>query len=417
VKIYAVGLNHRTAPVEIREKFSIHPEEQVALLLRLGGLPDVAECVLLSTCNRTEAYLYTADRDLNSNEIEREICRFKQLSLAEYKKYFYVYGGVDAVKHLLKVTSGLDSLVWGEDQVLGQVKRAFAAALKAGTTGAFMNTLFREAVTAAKLLKSTRQQSRRPVSAGALAVQAARSFQDGQLENKTAVLIGAGEMGRLVLKELVALGICKAWITSRNRTKVAEITRRYPQATAFDYSKRYGLMDAADLIISATAGPHYTITADSLKAALSKVKKRVFIDLAVPRDIDDAIRELPGVTYLNIDQISESYGGAWEDGRLEVLRRTQFLEQRVLEFERWYAFRNVVPLMREIQASTDGYIEAAVAKLKHAGPAERAMVRRAMRNLANHLLNKCFYSVGQNISSAEMRSYFECLGKSWARDE
>jgi glutamyl-tRNA reductase len=123
------------------------------------------------------------------------------------------------------------------------------------------------------------------------------------------------------------------------------------------------------------------------------------------------------VTYLNIDQLPKSCGGAGEDGRWEAAKTMRFLEQRVLEFERWYAFRNVVPLMRIIQANTDEYIEANLAKLKKAGPAERAMVRHAMRDLAKHLFNKCFYNVRQNTSGAEARSYFECLGKAWARDE
>jgi glutamyl-tRNA reductase len=391
VNIYAVGLNHRTAPVAIREKLSIRKEEFEELLTRLNRLPAVAECVLLSTCNRTEAYLYTENPRWDSTLIEREICSFKQLGLAEYKQYFYVYAGLPAVKHLYKVASGLDSLIWGEDQILGQVKQAFASSLACGVTGAVLNTLFREAITAAKALKNTIRQFRQTLSTAAAGIKTAQAYWEDRLENKNAVLIGSGAVGKSVLEELCAAGVAKVGIASRNRTKVAEIIAQYPRAFAFDYQERYRFINEADLVVSATASPHYTVTRDNLQAALSLSKQRVFIDLAVPRDLDDTIRELPGVICLNLDQLPGQSGSGPEVGPTAQLRLEQLLGQRVLQFEKWYAFRETLPLLRDIQASTANYIEATLAKLKSDNAAEREVVRRAMQGLANHLLNQCFY--------------------------
>lgn len=452
MNIFVTGLNYRTAPLAVREALSFNAAEQKEALLFLAGLPQISECVMLSTCNRTELYVYSeaGQPDGTAAAIEKGLCRSKGLPVAEYRKYFYSYRGIGAVQHLFRVTSGLDSMVVGEDQILGQVKQAHRAALEAGTSRTCLNTLFREAVTAAKLIKNEMKSSgaRVPRSVASQAVKEAlrrmqSAFahdtfaQDGfpqearaqGLTGKTVLIIGAGEVGGLVLESLANTGVHKVFLTSRNtNTRLRARTCGAPagipdeaqtgrqRVEILDYQRRYDFIDQADLIFSATASPHYTITRDKLEESLITPKPRIFIDLAVPRDIDTDIRELPGVHYLNLDDLAENAGSDWNLSVLEGIRAERIMNEHILSFERWYEFRNVLPLMREIQHASSGYVAAKIndtlAKLQSANSKEKEIVRQAMGNLANHFLNQYLYAVKENVSGEEASVYLKCLGKS-----
>ncbi|HBE78256.1 MAG TPA: glutamyl-tRNA reductase [Firmicutes bacterium] len=433
MNIFVSGLNYRTAPLEIREKLSFSAEEQKNTLMRIAALPQVSEGVILSTCNRTEIYVYFEANSpggvITSAMIENELCRYKGLPALEYRKYFYSYQGIGAVQHLFRVTVGLDSMVVGEDQILGQVKKAHQAALDAGTSRTCLNTLFREAVTAAKLIKNALRLSKMPRSVASLAIKEIRRRLSKDLSGKTVLLIGTGEVGSLILANLADTGVKKILLASRNKGKNAGhlggIPARfqplqYP-VEIIDYQLRYDCMNEADLIFSATASPHYTITRDQLEKSLQSAKKRIFIDLAVPRDIDKDIRELSGVEYLNLDDLAKNAGADWNLSMLEGIKAEGIINEHVLSFERWYQFRNVLPLMREIQHVSSGYVEVkineALVKLQSASDSEKEVVRNAMQNLANHFLNQYLYAVKENVSWEEANAYLKCLGKSMGMSE
>jgi len=413
MNIYVCGINYKAAPLEVREKFSFSTSELKEALVKARMNKGVDECLLLSTCNRTELYIYSADGCLKRNDMEELVCGLKGLDAREYRKYFYSYSGIKAVKHIFNVTCGLESMVLGEDQILGQVKSAHETARKAGATSVVLNTLFRDVVTAAKKVKTNTALSRKPVSIASIAVQFISSQFEGHLEEKTALVIGAGEIGTIAMKNLVSKGIRKVYVTTRSHGKASHYAGRCGNVSQVDYRDRYLYMDEADIVISCTSSPHYTITADMLEKHLHSDKKRVFADLAVPRDIDCTITSLQGIEYYNIDDLKSVSDKNARKRLEESLKAEAITEEFVEGFERWYEFRNVLPTVIRIQDETrritDEKINRTLSKLKAASEEDKDIVRQAMKNIVDCMMNRFVYRIRENGSKEDIGTYFRCL--------
>ncbi|MCX7711182.1 MAG: glutamyl-tRNA reductase [Clostridia bacterium] len=414
MNIYVTGVNHRIAPLEVREKLSFNGEEHVQALQAISALPGVEECVLISTCNRTEVYIHSLEENFENEILENTLCRLKALDLYGFKKYFYTYQGQKAVKHLFKVAGGLDSMVLGEDQILGQVKSAHEAAMDTKTSAVVMNTLFREAVTTAKKIKTSTEISKNSVSVASLAVKVVGDLFGNDFENKNTLIIGTGKIGSVVLKNLGDKGLRKIYATSRNHGRGSGAKEDNTCVEYVNYNDRYQVMDECDIIISSTSSPHYTITRDMLEKALRSAKKRVFIDLAVPRDIDADIRNLSGISYLNMDDLQAEAGRNIDRRVVEAKKAEEMVNESVAEFEHWYEFRKVLPVIKDIQSFADGILEEKVsqtlAKLKNATEEDKEVIRASMTNTVNEILNKFVYSIRECSDKEDMQTYFRCLG-------
>lgn len=412
MNIYLCGLNHKTAPLEVREMFSFTSEETKEALLELKEQNDIEECVLLSTCNRTEVYVYTKKDDFNRSELEDLLCALKGLNLYDYKKYFYFYAGQKAVRHLFKVACGLESMVLGEDEILRQVKNALEIAQKTKTTAAVLNALFRDSVTIAKKVKTWTGISRKAVSVASLAVNFIAEQFENYLTEKTALIIGGGEVGTVVLKNLLSKEIGRVYLASRTHRRLPAEDEK-DIVLKVDYENRYDFLDEADIVISCTSSPHYTITADMLEGVLSVPKKRVFVDLAVPRDIDLEVKNIEGVTYYNIDDLKK-VGDRNLSRRLEEsLKAEKMIEEAVADFEKWYEFRNILPVVQKLQEDTHRLAEENAARLINKlgcfTEEEQRSVKKAMHNLADFMMNRFVYEVRENGSKEEIETYFKCL--------
>ena len=414
MNIFVSGVNYKTTPLETRENLSFTIEEQKKALEEIRKLPGVDECAILSTCNRTEAYVYSEDRDFNNDVVERLLCSLKGVCIYDMKKYFYVYSSTRAVKHLFKVACGMDSLVIGEDQILGQVKGAYDLSLEMGSSRGVLNTLFREVITAAKKVKTFTGISRNNISVGSLAVKLVGDIFQGKLEDKCVLVIGTGKIGSLVLKNLSSRGFHKIYITNRTHGKTGELSKAYENVLPVSYNDRYSVIDECDVVISSTASPHYTITRDMLEKSLACGKERIFIDLAVPRDFDTAIKELAGVRYFNIDDLQSVIGENMDKRAVEMSRAEKIINEYVMEFEKWYEFRGVLPVVREIQKFTEEMLNEKItrtlARLKCASEEDRDIVKASMTSTINEILNKFIYSVREYASKEDLETYFRCLG-------
>jgi glutamyl-tRNA reductase len=415
VNVEVIGINFRSAPLEIREKLQFTPEEQRDFLDFFGQQHAADELVLLSTCNRTELYLSKDKAGFDGPALEDAMCGYKKLKSAGLRKYFYVYRGSEAARHLFRVACGLDSLVFGEDQILGQVKKAHQTALAAGASKAVLNTLFRNAVTGAKLVKSRTRLAQKPVSAATVAVDKAWELSGDGLVHQTALIIGSGEMGALTINSLLARKIGHIYLAARKPGKVRPILEGRPQVEAVAYERRYEYMDRADLVFSMTTSPHYTITGEELAGALVTLKRRTFIDLAVPRDMDEKISALPGVRYFNMDNLNGNSREDWQQCALDAIQAEKILDEQLIEFERWYQSREVLPLIRQIEKTVrervDHKINSALVKLKTVDAAEKRMIAREMRGITGYLLNRCLYSVKETASGKEAGIYYRCLSR------
>ncbi|BCN32174.1 glutamyl-tRNA reductase [Anaeromicropila herbilytica] len=347
MKIYNVSISHKTAPVEVRELLAFTEEEKVDFICNAIRLESVSECVLITTCNRSEVYLSG-----EQNAVEDIMLLLVQKKKLEYEpmlKYFRIFQQEKAIEHLYKVASGMDSMLIGEDEILGQVKSAYELALNNKTTGYYLNTLFRDAITCAKRVKTDTNLSKTSISIATLAAHAVFDFQS-QTGHKKVLIIGlTGKMGTIVMKNLYKHQEITLIGTTRKHKSKEDIQVIYPKVTMVDYANRYDYIDEADIIVSATTSPHYTITKDMLHKNITVQKERLFLDLAVPMDIDRTIRSMEGITLYDIDYFTELSKKNNEQKLMEVERAKQIIEEEVDEFLKWMSFKEFIPHLSDIK--------------------------------------------------------------------
>lgn len=387
----------------MREKFAFTPQQQASILEELYSWVFISECVIISTCNRTEVYLWSENK-----EKAREIFEYTQgvllrsaglENMADVGHIFRFYSGDKAIHHLFLVASGLDSMVIGEDQILGQVKEAHQFAAKIKTCGTYMNTFFRYSVTAAKKVKTDTALSKTPISTAIICIRAAQSYL-GTLDDKNIMIIGAsGKIGSIVKKNLLSDYKARVFVTTRdgnleNSQGVFNHGRDTVYYTYIPYEKRYEYLADMDVVISATSSPHYTLTYDSVEKCLvfgqdkEHVKPRAFMDLAVPLDIESRIGSLPGVMCSNIDDFGKTARTNNAVRLKEADSARQILEEYETAFKKWMIFQQSLKIME--------YTKGAILKEGDQKGMEKA-------------LSHFFYRVRESASPDQLEVFMECL--------
>lgn len=297
-----LSISYKKTPQEVREKFAFSPDQQRSFFQQVTTVPGVTQCVILSTCNRCEIYFDGGSRTVQPVEVL--LCRNKGVSLKETLPILYVYEGAGAIRHLTRVAAGMDSMILGEDEILRQLKEAYQTALDAKMTSFEFNTIFQMAIAAAKNIKTDTGLSTTPVSYGTLAANEVFHWPG---KEKLVLIIGAsGKIGSITAKNIAGHPGITLYGTLHSKHGGKKITEVPAEMTMIPFPDRYSLMDRADVIISATSSPHYTVTEEELEPVLQTGKERLFLDLAVPADIDSSIAELDGITLRNIDWFRET---------------------------------------------------------------------------------------------------------------
>ncbi len=413
MNLFVIGVNYKRTPIEIREKLSFSVDQQRQALAYINNITGVDGCVVLSTCNRMEIYIHAEDEHFNMDLIENALCQLKQLEIDKIKKHLYFYQGLDVVKHLYNVTSGLDSMVLGEDEILRQVKAAFDLSLEEKCGGSIINGLFKGAVTAAKKVKTITEISNKPVSVGSHAVLSIESVLGKELSGKTVMLIGAGQIGRVFLTNVKDRGLKKVYVTvrtygTRNRRELKGLNVDF-----VNHSNRYNYIDECDIIVSATTSPHYTITKSPLEDYLKNDKERVFVDLAVPRDIDSNIAELAGVHHFNIDYLNSLVDENYDSRKREALKAKDIIAEHVKEYEDWYYFRQMLPFVNNIKSFSDQLVKTRAddlsQKVKGLSSKDEAKIHYAIKKTADDIINRIIYGAKEINDKEHMQVYFQCL--------
>lgn len=330
MKIIMASLEHSLAPIDLREKLSFTKAQNMAAVREMNQDPRVSGCALLSTCNRTELYLSTQE-DLEPGKL---LCSVQGIPYEPYQHAFITLSDEDAMRHLMAVAAGLRSRIWGEDQIISQVKTAISLAREAGTADPMLETLFRCAVSAGKEIRSCTHLNSVPTSAASMAVELLQK-ESGDLKGKRAVVIGNGEMGRLAASLLFAAGA---------DTSVTLRTYRHGETIipsgcgVIPYEERLEHMEGADLLLSATTSPHYTVTKDML--SLLKNPPRILVDLSIPRDIEPECREIPGIRLYNVDDL-----GSHLEDRTVPPEVTEIINNQLDNFYHWLNFRDCMQSM------------------------------------------------------------------------
>ncbi|SHH99927.1 glutamyl-tRNA reductase [Sporobacter termitidis DSM 10068] len=341
MKICMAGIDYNTASLDDRERFAPTKAAQAKLLEKALRYPGVSGCVVISTCNRMELWLSRGEEDVaRPFDI---LCAQFGVDAAAHEKYFTQREDDDAVRHLFEVTSGLKSRIFGEEQILAQVKEAIVFSRENKAADPVLEALFRGAVTAAKKAKTSVHLQAVDRSAPKTAVQILKSRFSG-LDGLRCLVIGSGEMGLLSARTLAAEG-CAVTITQRRHILSGGVV---PAGCAvIDYEDRYKFFESAQVVVSATRSPHYTLACDQVSGLLAGQEKLLF-DLAVPRDIDPKIAGLPGITLYDIDHLGGDLTAL--DDNESVRRVKEIIDGEIREFERWRSIRAMMPMVSELGA-------------------------------------------------------------------
>jgi glutamyl-tRNA reductase len=356
-----VGLSHKTAPIEIRERLTFPAHRQEAALEELVGGDEVAEAVILSTCNRTEVYVVSASAEGGAEAVMGCFTDLCGLPREELGRYVYNADGQAAVRHLFRVVSSLDSMVVGEAQILGQCKDAYDAAFEHGSAGRILNKLFRQSFEVGKRVRTETSIGESAVSISYAAVELAKKVFS-TLAGRTILIVGAGKMSELTARHLVSQGVASVLVANRTYERAVELAERFEgEPVAYEDLVRH--IGAADIVISSTGAEGFVIGKDDVAAAVHGRRSPLFlIDIAVPRDIDPDVNELHNVFLYDIDDLSGVVESNMEERMHEARRAEVIIAEEVEAFEAWIESMEVVPTIAEIRAGAEAMRQEEYAK-------------------------------------------------------
>ncbi|WML30533.1 glutamyl-tRNA reductase [Neobacillus sp. OS1-32] len=388
--ILVIGLNYKTAPVEIRERLTFNDTDLVDAMKLLNKKKSILENVILSTCNRTEIYAVVDQLHTGRYYIKEFLAEWFGIEQGEFSPFLFIYDGDGAVEHLFKVTCGLHSMVLGETQILGQVRTSFMEAQTNGTTGSVFNHLFKQAITLAKKAHSDTEIGANAVSVSYAAVELAKKIF-GSLENKHVVILGAGKMGELAVQNLHGNGVRKVTVINRTFNKAQDLASRFNgEARTMDELQK-SLVEA-DILISSTGAKDFVITKERVSRIekLRRGKPLFLVDIAVPRDLDPKLAELENVFLYDIDDLEGIVEANLEERKKAAANIMLMIEEEIVEFNQWLSMLGIIPVisaLREkalaIQAETMVSLER---KLPNLSDRDKKVLSKHTKSIINQML-------------------------------
>jgi glutamyl-tRNA reductase len=391
-ELLALGASHKTAPLALRERIALTDNAAEPLLRELTAHPAIGEAVALSTCNRTELYLLVTDPVEAESAVLALLARRAGIRPTELLDGIYALRNCDAARHLYRVASGLESMIIGEAEVQGQVKRAYEAALAARTTGPMTNKLFRAALETGKRVRTETAISAGRASVASVAVDAAQDAL-GDLTDRHVLLIGAGETAELTARALHDHGVTTMFIANRRRERAIALAQQFGGASG-SFDALPAELARADIVISSTSSPHALLGAEELAVVNGERQGRplLLMDLAVPRDIDPACAELPGVTLLDIDGLQAQVRRHISVRKAEARRAEGIVEEEIQGFAGWLGSLEVMPTVTALRAHADDVVARVLAenegRWETLSERDRKRVEALARAVANRLLHE-----------------------------
>ena len=418
--LLALGVSHKTAPVALRERLALPEGRAARVLAELVTHEAIHEAVAISTCNRTEVYLVASDPVEAENEALGALSRQAGIRPTELFGSLYSLHGLDAARHLFGVAAGLDSMIVGEAEVQGQVKRAYELALVEGVTGPVSNRLFRDALAAGKRVRTETAIGRSRVSVSSVAVEVAQGIL-GDLERRRVLVIGAGENGELTAQALAEKGVETIFVANRRYDRAIGLAQRFGGA-AVRFDELPAELAQADIVVSCTASPHQIVGRDELALVASQRDGRrlVLIDIAVPRDIDPTVRDLPGITLCDIDDLQREVARNLSGREAETARARTVIDQEVERFRRWLATLEVLPTVAALRERGEAIVRAVLreneASWESLTEADRARVEAMAQAVVSRLLHDPTARIKQAAEGDASYVYVQALRELFALD-
>ena len=390
--LLALGVSHKTAPVALRERLALPDGRAAGILADLTARPEIHEAVAISTCNRTELYLVTGDPVEAENVALAALSRQAGVRPTELLGRLYSMRGQDAVAHLFAVAAGLDSMILGEAEIQGQVKRAYELALVEGATGSLTNRLFRDALGTGERARSETAIGRSHLSLSSVAVGLARHVL-GDLGTRSVLVIGAGENGELTARALAERGVHSVFVANRRYERAVALAQRF-DGTAVRFDDLPDELERTDIVVSSTSSPHVVLGHEEVALAMAGRDGRplLLIDIAVPRDIDSQVRDLPGVSLFDMDDLQREVARKQSGHEAELSRARTIVAEEVERFEEWVASLDVLPTITALRERAERLVEQVLReneqRWESLGDADRERVATLARAVASRLLHE-----------------------------
>ena len=390
-QIITIGMNHETAPIELRECIAADPESVRKMLSAMRDLSLVREGIFVSTCNRIEVLFTAAETEKAREKVLSLLCDLGSFPRKDLANCFYSLEGLDAVKHIFRVASSLDSMVVGEPQILGQIKEAYQHATQEKTSGVIVNRLMHRAFHVAKRVRTETGICESAVSISYAAVELAKKIFHS-LEGKQVLLIGAGEMAELAARHLKNNGVSSMLVANRTFERAVAVAARF-DARAVSYDEIDRELLAVDIVICSTAASDHVITFEQVKTSLRKRRNRplFFIDIGVPRNVEPRVNNLPNVYVYDIDDLKGVIAINVEQRKREAIKAERIVEEEVLKFGQWLETLSVVPTIVALQEKANAIITAELRKscslLDALDDAQKGAVEVLARSIAEKVLN------------------------------
>ncbi len=398
--IVLLGLNHKTASVDVRECIAFTAEETDRALEMLRANPVIAESVLLSTCNRIELLMAVDDVEAAVAVAKRFISEFKKVPLAQFETALYQYMGDEAVRHTFQVAASLDSMVVGEPQILGQMKAAYHQATLERTSGVILNKLFHRTFFVAKKVRSETGIGDHAVSISYAAIELGKKIF-GELAGKRVMLIGAGEMAELAVEHLIRNRAGTITVANRTFERGVELARRF-SGKAIKFEEIADTIADVDIVISSTGASGYVLTKEQVKRAMKSRRNRrlFFIDIAVPRDIDPEINRIGNAYVYDIDDLKGVVDDNVEDRQREAVKAQRIIDETVIAFRKWYDTLDVVPtivsLRSKVAAMAQQELQKTLGTLGHLSETDKQAIERMTDALVNKILHEPTHFLRKN---------------------
>jgi glutamyl-tRNA reductase len=401
MNLIVIGVNHQTAPVEVREQFAIPESRLPEAVKRLASQPGIEEAMIVSTCNRVELVARASDPNADLHGCLHELYGFDTHA---YRKYLYEYRERDAVRHVFRVASSLDSMVVGEPQILGQVKEAYATARAVGAVNSQLDALYSRAFAVAKRVRTETAIASSAVSIASVAVELAKKIF-GNLEGKSVYLVGAGKMCELAARHLLAHGASKLYVGNRTYERAAALAKKF-DGEPIAFEQLYDTVDRADIVISSTGAPHTIFRKEHGEKFLSRRKNRpmFFIDIAVPRDVDPELNKLDGMFVYDIDDLQQVVSSHISDRRAEADRAEAIVQLEVDKFQARLQTLDVVPTIVSLQEHLETVRQAEIDRVRGRLGSLTPEQEMAVEALSRGIINKIMHTPITTLKSAARES-------------
>jgi glutamyl-tRNA reductase len=367
--LVVAGVNHRTAPVALREKVAISEHKLPAMLRALADRDEVRETAIVSTCNRTEIYAILGDAGalFAENILTEYLAEIGGVPASLFSGHIYFHRDERAAEHLMRVASGLDSMIVGENQILGQVKAAYEVSRSAGVTGSYLNTLFQSALAVGKRVRTETNIGHGAFSVGSAAVELATRIFGDSLAGKTVLVLGAGKMSELTARHLLSRGSPAVLVTNRTYERACVLAEQIGDgASARHFTELPNALHESDIIICSTSAPHPVVTRDLIAASMRSRRNRplFLVDIAVPRDVEPEVGDMPDVYLYNIDDLGEVVARDQDRRQVEARRAETMIAAAVEQHHAWRRSLEVIPLVTSVRERLDAIQAGEMAKLR-----------------------------------------------------